>query len=146
MMRARAVIAVMTAAAGAPATARADTGWEVRIPDKLEIAAGATATLPIAIAVDRGLTISRDAGLIVDLAPEAGVIIKRRRLARTEAVDPEADAPRFAVPLRAETAGAHVVTVRVRFWLCGGRVCRPIDQKRSVAVTVTPAPDAPLAP
>ncbi len=134
-MRAPVIIAVMIAAVTAPGAARADTGWEVRLPDKLEIAVGATGTLPIAIAVDRGLTISRDAGVIVDLAPEAGVVIKRWRLARTEAVDPEADAPRFAVPLRAETAGTHAVTVRVRFWLCGGRACRPIDEKRSVVVT-----------
>ena len=139
-------LAIVTAMVAAPLAARADTGWEVRIPDKLEIAAGATGTLPIGIAVDRGLTISRDAGLIVDLAPEVGVLIKRWRLARSEAVDPEADAPRFAVPVRAESAGTHAVTIRVRFWLCGDRVCRPIDLKRSVAVIVTPAPDPPLAP
>jgi len=119
-------------------------GWEVRIPDKLEIAAGAAGTLPISIAVDRGLSISRDTAIIVDLVPEPGLAIKRRRLGRGEAVDPEADAPRFAVPVHAETVGDHAVAIRVRFWLCGGRVCRPIDVRRSAVVTVTPAPDAPL--
>jgi hypothetical protein len=113
-------------------------GWEVRIPDKVELAVGSGSALPIAISVDRGLTISRDAALIVDLDTGSGsdVIIKRRRLGRADAVDPGADEPRFTVPLRAEGSGDRTVGVRVRFWLCGGRVCRPIDVRRSVALTV----------
>ncbi len=81
--------------------------------------------------------LSRDADLIVDLAPETGITIKHHRLGRGEAVDPEADAPRFAVPVRADAPGDHAVAIEVRFWLCGTHVCRPIDVKRSVSVTVT---------
>ena len=127
--------------------ARADAqnaGWELRIPERVEVATGASGTLPITITVDRGRTISKDAGVILDLAPEGALTIKKRRLGRTDAVDPEADAPRFAVPVRADTAGDYTIKVHLRFWLCGSTVCRPVDARRSVTIAVTsPAPPPP---
>jgi hypothetical protein len=132
-------------------------GCDVRVAERVELAVGATAPLTIAIAVDRGLTVSKDAAVIVDLAPEAGVTVKKRRLGRGDAVDPEADAPRFAVGLRGDAPGDHVVRLHIRFWLCGTRSCRPIDVRRIATIAVGPltppvdagidaAPDAGPAP
>ena len=42
--------------------------------------------------------------------------------------------------LRAEAAGDFTVKLHLRFWLCGSRVCRPIDARRTVAVAATPPP------
>ena len=121
--------------------ARGDPGWDVRVPERLEVALGGTAAVAIAIAVDRGSIVSKDAPLIIDLAADPGVSIKKRRLGRADAVDPEADAPRFAATVRGEAAGTHAVKLRVRLWLCGGRVCRPVDVRRELSVVVTtPAP------
>lgn len=122
------------------ADAERDAGWDLKIPDRVELAAGAGGTLPIAIAVDRGLAISKDVALAIDLAPDGAVTVKRRRLGRADAVDPDADEPRFAVALRADAAGDFTVKVHVRFWLCGRKVCRPIDARRSVAVAVAAPP------
>jgi hypothetical protein len=121
---------------GTPAAAQRDPGWEVRSPDKLELQPGAPGTLPIAIAVDRGLTISKDAGLTIDLSGDTGVVIRKRRLGRSDAADPDADGPRFAVPIHADAAGDYTVKLHIRFWLCGGKVCRPVDTRRTVAVAV----------
>jgi hypothetical protein len=134
--------------AGVLLIARADAqnvGWELRVPERVELVTGTSGTLPISITIDRGRTISKDTGVMIDLAPEGGVSIKKRRLGRGDAVDPDADAPRFAVPLRAEAAGDFAIKVHVRFWLCGTKVCRPIDARRSVAIAVT-APAAPAPP
>ena len=118
------------------ATASADT-WELKIPERVELTAGTSGTLPISLAVDRGKSISKDAGIVLDLAPEGGgVTVKKRRLGRGDAVDPDADAPRFSVPLRAEAAGDFSLRVRLRFWVCGQKVCKPVDAKRSVVVSV----------
>ncbi|HUS27030.1 MAG TPA: hypothetical protein VMZ53_00920 [Kofleriaceae bacterium] len=114
--------------------------WELKIPERVEVTAGTSGTLPISLAVDRGKTISKDAGIVLDLAPEGGLAVKKRRLARTDAVDPDADAPRFAVPVRADAAGDFTLRVRLRFWVCGQKVCKPVDAKRSVVVAVTAAP------
>ena len=137
--------AVLAVALGAPAAAQGDPGWDVRVAERVEIAAGATAPLSIAIAVDRGLTVSKDAAVILDLALDAGASVKKRRLGRSDAVDPDADAPRFVVPVRGDVSGDHPVRLRLRFWLCGAHACRPIDIRRTATVSVaaqTPRPDA----
>lgn len=129
-MRALLVLVLLATTAGAQ-------GWEVRIPERVEVTLGEPGTLPIAIAVDRGLVISKDAPVIVDVAAATGVTPRKPRLGRADAVDPEADAPRFAVPLKATATGEHVVQIRLRMWLCGGRSCRPLDVKRRAIVAVT---------
>ena len=129
----------------APAWAQRDPGWEVRVAERVEVGVGASAPLTIALAVDRGLTVSKDAAVIIDLAPDAGVTVKKRGLERTDAVDPEADAPRFAASVRGDTPGEHAVRLRVRFWLCRSRTCRPIEVRRTATIAVageTPSHDA----
>jgi hypothetical protein len=121
------------------ASARADS-WELKVPEKIELVAGASGTLPVAVVIDRGLTISKDAALVLDLAPDAGVTVRRKRLGRGDAVDPDADAPRFAIPLHAAAPGDYALKLHLRFWLCAKQTCRPIDARRSVAVAVTAAP------
>ncbi len=133
----------------APAQAQREPGWDLRVPERIELAVGATAPLPIALAVDRGLTVSKDADVIIDLAPDAGLGVKKRRLGRGDAVDPEADAPRFSVALRGVAPGEHRVRLHVRFWLCGTRSCRPVEVRRTATITVsaaTPPGDTPTSP
>lgn len=119
------------------ATASAES-WEIKIPERVEMTTTAGGTLPISIVLDRGMSLSKDASIVIDLAPEAGVSVKRRRLGRTDAVDPEADAPRFAVPLRAESAGDFAMKIRLRFWACGQKVCKPVDARRTATIAVSP--------
>jgi len=142
-------VRLAVAAAAVLTCARAEAqrvpGWEVRVADRIEVPAGTQGAIPISIAVDRGLTVSKDATVIVDLAADPGVVLRRKRLGRADAVDPEADAPRFAAPVRADAQaeGDHTLKIRVRFWLCGTRSCKPIDVRRTAVVAVGPAPPAP---
>ena len=129
---------VLVLLAGTPAVAQRELGWDVRVTERLEVAAGATGQLTVSLAVDRGLSVSRDAEVIVDLDAAAGVGLRKKRLGRRDAVDPDADAPRFAIPLRGEAPGDHPVRLRLRFWLCGGKSCRPVDVRRVVTVAVAP--------
>jgi hypothetical protein len=132
-----------------PAAAEGDPGWDLRVAERVEVASGQSAPLSVAIAVDRGLSVSRDAAVILDLAPDDGASVKKRRLGRSDAVDPDADAPRFVVPVRGDAPGDHPVRLHLRFWLCGARTCRPIDVRRTAVVSVaaqTPKPDAGIPP
>ena len=113
--------------------------WELKVPEKLELVAGASGTLAIALVLDRGYAISKDAALVLDLAPDAGLAVKRKRLGRADAVDPDADAPRFAISLHAAAAGDYTMKLHLRFWLCAKQTCRPIDARRSVTVAVAAA-------
>ncbi len=132
-MHALVALAVLWLAASSASAER----WELTIPERLELAAGAGGALPIVIAVDRGLKISKDAAIIVDLAPDSAITVKRRRLGRTDAVDPDADAPRFSVGVRADTPGDFALRVRLRFWLCGSKSCQPVEARRNVVISVT---------
>ena len=119
-----------------PAFAQREPGWDLRIAERVDVAVSATVPLTVAIAVDRGLTVSRDADVIIDLDPEAGLAIKKKRLGRRDAVDPDADAPRFAINVRGDAPGERQIRLHLRFWLCGIRTCRPIEVRRVVTVDV----------
>ena len=140
----RAALALLLVAT--PVLAQRQPGWEVRAPERVDVIAGTNGAIAISIAVDRGLTVSRDASVIVDLVAPPGVIIRKKRLGRHDAVDPEADAPRFAATVRGETVGTHTVGIRVRFWVCGGKACRPVDVRRSAQLAVSEAPQVPVMP
>jgi len=118
------------------ATPAAAERWGLQIPERIEVVAGTGGALPITISIDRGQRISKDAAIILDLAPDSAIGIKRRRLGRADAVDPDADAPRFAVALRTDTPGDFSMRVRLRFWLCGAKVCKPVEAKRNVTIAV----------
>lgn len=125
-----------------PAAAGPGNGARVEIPERVELVAGAGGALHVTIALDRGLTVSRDADVILDLAPDSAIAIKRRRLGRADAVDPAADAPRFAIALRADTPGDYRMRVHLRFWVCGSKVCKPVEARRNVAIAVAAPPAA----
>jgi hypothetical protein len=129
------------------AEAQRESGWELHVPDRIELQPGTSGSLAISLAIDRGLAISKDAALILDVAPEGSVTVKRRRLGRADAVDPDADAPRFQIAVHGESAGDFALKLHLRFWLCGNKVCRPVDARRTVAVSVAqpPAPPPPDA-
>jgi hypothetical protein len=132
--------------AGASASAQRERGWDLRVSEHVDVVAGATAQLTIALAVDRGLTVSKDAAVIIDLAPDAGLTVKKKRLGRGDAVDPEADAPRFAVNVRGDAPGDHAVRLHVRFWLCGARSCWPIDVRQTATIAVASATPSTSSP
>jgi hypothetical protein len=135
----RAVFLLLFVASAAHAQP-AQPGWEINVPEKVEVVKGAVASVPITIAVDRGLSVSKSGPVLIDLAPDAGLYIKKRRIGRPDAVDPEADVPRFVVPVRADQAGDLVVRLRIRLWLCGAKVCRPLDLKKQTTISVSAPP------
>jgi hypothetical protein len=133
-----ALAALAASFARAPGAGAQPPAWEVRVPERIEVALGEAGVLPIAVAVDRGLAVSRDAPVIVDLAGP-GLGLRKTRLGRADAVDPGADAPRFAVALRPAAAGELPIKVRIRLWLCAARTCRPLDVRREAKVVVSAA-------
>lgn len=137
MIRSLLVLALLGSLAGSADADQAPAGIDVRVADRVEVVQGATSPLEITIAVDRGLTVSKDASVIVDLAPPTGVHLKKKRLGRADAVDPGADAPRYAIAVRGDASGEHTLKLRIRLWLCGGRVCKPVDVRRTATVIVT---------
>jgi len=136
-----AVLAAGVAACG-PARADEDAGYEIRVATATTVPLGASSALSVTIAPSGSRTISADGPVRVSVDAPAALGLPRRRYARRDAADPAAEAPRFDVKVKAKEAGDHPVSLDLRFWLCGPRVCRPIATRRTVVVHV-PAPAPP---
>jgi hypothetical protein len=139
--------AILTLALAATACAAAhaeDPGYELRVAPDVTIELDTTASFSVAIVPATGRTVSAAGPVRVAVDAPDALAVPRRRYARKDAADPAADAPRFDIRLKARAAGEHTVTLDVRFWLCGKRVCRPVETTRTVRVMVrTQAPAIP---
>jgi hypothetical protein len=132
----------------ASAAARADdAAYELKATDA-NVTVGGLASISLTIAPAAGKTVSHDGPVKVELTPDDGLSVSRRRYARKDAADPAADAPRFDLKVKALAAGDHALEVDVHFWLCGPKVCGPVHAHRTVTVHVaTPAaPDGAAPP
>jgi len=132
----RAALVISMLLAAAPARARADDGYELRVDERVEIAAGAVAAVSLTIAGTGGRTLSKDGPLRVEVSSPT-LELKRTRYDRRNAADPAADVPRFDLRFTA-AAGDHALTVDAHFWLCRKRTCRPVHARRTVAVHAAP--------
>jgi hypothetical protein len=131
----------------APA-ASAPTAYELRLP----ATKGDSGAVSLTIAPGAGHSVSRDGPLRIDVSavPNAGLKLSATRLTRSDAADPEADAPRFELGYTAELPGGYAVAIEIRFWICRKRTCRPVRETRTVDVAVAepappPPPDAGIA-
>jgi hypothetical protein len=142
VIRTLAVAALLVAA---PAAAAPPT-VELRAPEAVDVGVGATAVVSLTVAPPSGRSISSDGPVVVELSGD-GVALPRRRYGLRDAADPAAEAPRFDLRVRGETAGEHPVTIAVRLWLCGKHTCRPVRAERRVTVRVAaPVQGSPTAP
>ncbi|MEZ4400247.1 MAG: hypothetical protein R3B06_09520 [Kofleriaceae bacterium] len=144
----RAVVTALAVATGWGAAGCGVAGaqprdYELRIGEVAPLEPGAVAALSVALVPGPGRTVSAEGPVRLTVTSDAGVTVLRRRLARRDAADPAAEAPRFDVKLRAVDPGPHQVTVAAEFWLCARRTCRPIRTTKAVTVAVqAPAIDA----
>jgi hypothetical protein len=137
-MKLAVVVGVLLAAHAAHAD---DAAYELKAADAT-VTVGGAASISLTIAPAAGKTVSHDGPVKVELTPDDGLSVARRRYARKDAADPAADAPRFDLKVKALAAGDHVLDVDVHFWLCGQKVCGPVHAHRTVTVHVA-APAAP---
>jgi hypothetical protein len=134
-------LVIVVIGATAPAAALASPAFELRLPERSAVKIGARAEISLTIAARPGHTISRDGPLAIDVSiePAAGLDLARRRYRRDDAVDAEADAPRFEIAVAGKTAGQYRLRIKARFWVCRKRTCWPVRATGEVPVDVAPA-------
>jgi hypothetical protein len=122
-----------------PAHADDQKEYELRPGDAVTLAAGAKGAASLTIAPTAGHRLDAGApfSLRLSIAPASGVKLPRRRLALADAADAKAEAPRFDLPIVADTPGDYKLTADVRFWICAARTCRPVHDQVTIDVTVT---------
>ena len=119
-------------AAAAPLPPR----YRIALPAELAVDQGQGGALSLTLSPDPGYSISRTGPLVVSLAAPEGLELPRTRYQRAQAADPQADSPRFDLAVRGARPGRYQLTVELSFWLCRGKVCRPIRASRTVAIEV----------
>lgn len=122
--------------------------YEIKLGAVADIQVGSTGALALTISPLRDRRVSKDGPLSIDVLvdPPAGLKLPRSRLRLRDAVDPEAQAPRFEIPLEGERAGAYQLEIDVRFWICARRTCRPVRERRTAKVAVVEPPPPPPPP
>jgi hypothetical protein len=151
-----AAVTLLAIAIAIVAVAVADQpAWQLDAPARVSLEPGVPGAIDVQVIANRGRTISRDGPLRIDVVAPAGLEVKpRRRLTLTDAADPAAASPKFAIRINAEKAGTYPVEVAVRFWLCAKKTCKPVRKSTTIDVVVgatnvdaAPAPpDAPSLP
>lgn len=143
---ARAEEAAAAAVPSSPPMASSTAPWSIEVSERLELAPGAVGPVRLTLR-GRGRHSVAQSGLRLDLTPSArGISVRQRRYQRGDAAEAEAAEPSFSIPVRAEVAGAYTLEVRVRFWVCTAKSCRPVDERRTIAVEVREPPPPPPPP
>ena len=84
-------------------------------------------TLSLSILPRPGYRLGADTPVLVRLSG-TGVELPRTLYRRADAVDPRAEAPRFEVPFRSPTAGAHI-DADLTFYVCRAARCRAVETR-----------------
>jgi hypothetical protein len=136
-MRIGAGLALAALAIAAPAAADPPR-FTISLADQIELDEGEVGTASLTITAEPGYSISQSGPIRIALSaePAEGLELPRRRYQRGQAADRMAASPRFDLAVRGARAGRYRLAVVVRFWLCRGRSCRPIETGREVAVIV----------
>ncbi|HUH02839.1 MAG TPA: hypothetical protein VML75_12665 [Kofleriaceae bacterium] len=127
-------------AASAHAQPVVDADHRITIVDPAPVAVGERGAISVTIAAEAGYSISREGPLSITVTAPPGIDPHKKRYARADAADARADDPRFDLRYQVQAAGEHRLDVRLRFWVCATRSCRPVDAQRTVVVAATLAP------
>ena len=86
--------------------------------------------------LQKGIHVNREFPLKYKVEPSAGLQVERSEWRRGDAVDPDAENPRFEIPVVAVAKGAQQVAVQMRFAICSDSWCVPQTRTVTVAIDV----------
>lgn len=112
----------------------------ITIAEPAPIAVGERGAVSVTIAAEPGYTISREGPLTITMTAPEGVTVSKARYVRADAADARAENPRFDLRYQLEAAGEHTLRLRLRFWVCADRSCRPVDVRRTAVIRTAPTP------
>lgn len=133
-----AAFALALALVAAPSAARAeDDAYELVRGQVPAARAGQQATLSLSILPRAGHRLLKTGPVLVQLTGE-NLRTPVPLLEQKDAVDPQAEAPRWEIPITPSKAGPAALDAKVTFWICRAARCRPVVTSTRFALDVTP--------
>ena len=86
--------------------------------------------------LEKGIHVNREFPLRYKVEPSAGLRVARTELKRGDAVDPNAENPRFEIPVTGVARGEQQVVVQMRFAICSDAWCVPQTKTVTIAIDV----------
>jgi hypothetical protein len=140
MFRLAALIAVLCAAAPV-GTRAADPGADAAKTYRVvtegstrELRSGGQGKIVLFIEPLAKVHVHPQAPLKIALEATAGLKLAKAALGHSDAVDPQAEAPRFEVPFVAEARGKQEAKARLDFFICSDQWC--VKQVKDVVIAV----------
>ncbi len=86
------------------------------------------------VPLEKGIHVNREFPLKYKVEPSAGLKVEEVEWKRADAVNPDAENPRFEIPFTASAKGGQQISVAMRVAICSDAWCVP--QTRTVTVPV----------
>ena len=133
-LAAAAVLAVATLARAADPAAEAAQSYRIDTAGSTtEVKVGGNGTLVLAIVPVAKVHVHPQAPLKIALESK-GLQLEKTALGHKDAVDPNAEGPRFVVPFAAPQAGKQEARAKLDFFICSDQWC--VKQVRDVVLPV----------
>jgi hypothetical protein len=138
----RSTLAALALAAAVPALAAdganaASTYEVVTEGSSRTLKVGEKGKVVVAVApLQKGIHVNREFPLKYKVETSAGLKVEKLEWKRSDAVDPDAENPRFEIPVWGGARGAQQVAVQMRFAICSDAWCVPQTRTVTVAIDV----------
>jgi hypothetical protein len=129
-----------------PLAARAEPPiYEVKKTEpKVEVGAKSSASL--IITGKNGWHLNQEAPMTVALVAQPGVTVPKAKLTRGDLVESSQDAARFEIPFSTTEPGKTSINAEAKFVMCQEQACKPVKEKLSFNIDVSPVAAAKAAP
>ena len=101
---------------------------------------GAKGRTALTLTGKNGWHLNEQAPVTLKLTPSPGIVLEKQKLARKDLVEDTKDKARFDIPFTAQQEGRQTIEAEASFVVCQEAACKPIKEKVTMAVVVSPAP------
>jgi len=99
-----------------------------------DIADGKKGKASVVVTAKPGWHINEKAPLSLVVTPSPGVVVRKRKLGRTDLAVDTREQARFDIPVSCKTPGARNLTVEANFVICKAELCTPQTEQLTIAV------------
>jgi hypothetical protein len=124
---------------GAGTTASAEQPLHEVIAPPAQGKVGATGRTMVTLTGKNGWHLNEQAPVTLKLTPSAGISVEKPKMNRKDLVEDTKDRARFDIAFTPAEAGRKTIEAEASFVVCQEAACKPVKEKVTLAVVVSPA-------